>query len=73
MSTDNRTEPLKPNDPASPPAIRGEKQVAGTEAAVPVGQPDTAADNEGVTEPIAVDHRKQFTGGDDHREAGGGS
>ena len=60
---DRQTEPLKTKDPASPPSIRGEKRVKGTERTVPVEPPEPEAG--GPTEPAAVDHRKQFTGGTD--------
>ena len=60
---DRKTEPLKTNDPAAAPAIRGEKQVKDTEKSVPV-EPGEHEEG-GPTKPEAVDHRKQFIGGTD--------
>jgi hypothetical protein len=67
MSPNDPTEPLKQIDPAAPPAIRGEKRVPGTDASLPVDNSAADEGGEGVTNPVAVDHRRQFTGNDDHR------
>ena len=67
----DRTEPVKPNDPATPPSLPGERRVPGTDASLAIDRPDTPIEGEGVTEPVAVDHRKQFTGADDHRDTEG--
>lgn len=60
---DRKTEPLNTKDPATPPAVRGEKRVEGTERDVPV-EPG-AHEEGGPTKPEAVDHRRQFLGGAD--------
>lgn len=63
----DRIEPVKPNEPTTPPSLPVERRVPGTDASLAVDPPDAPADGEAVTEPVAVDHRKQFTGNDDHR------
>ncbi len=65
-----KTEPLKPNDPARAPSIRGEKRVTETDAEVPVDPPIRArGTHDGPTDPAGVDRRKQFSGTDEPADA----
>ena len=65
-ATSRTTKPLKSKDAAQPPSIRGEKQVKEAKSAVPVDLPKRSAEAEEPLAPEAIDHRKQFSGTDEH-------